>query len=85
VYGKDVFVKKVYGKALDAKAFKKLAEGRLRLPGGATLPEGWFTEGNTECCLPCPVAERVGFEPTIPETGITDFKSVAIDHSATSP
>lgn len=27
------------------KAFYKRAEGRLRLPGGATLPEGWLTEG----------------------------------------
>jgi hypothetical protein len=31
------------------------------------------------------VAERVGFEPTIPETGMPDFESGAFDHSATSP
>lgn len=31
------------------------------------------------------LAERVGFEPTIPETGMPDFESGAFDHSATSP
>jgi hypothetical protein len=31
------------------------------------------------------MAERVGFEPTIPETGMPDFESGAFDHSATSP
>jgi hypothetical protein len=31
------------------------------------------------------VAEREGFEPSIPETGIPDFESGAFDHSATFP
>jgi hypothetical protein len=31
------------------------------------------------------LAERVGFEPTVPETGTPDFESGAFDHSATSP
>ena len=31
------------------------------------------------------MAERVGFEPTIPETGMPDFESGAFDHSATFP
>jgi hypothetical protein len=31
------------------------------------------------------LAEREGFEPSIPETGMPDFESGAFDHSATSP
>lgn len=31
------------------------------------------------------LAEKGGFEPPIPETGIPDFESGAFDHSATSP
>ena len=31
------------------------------------------------------MAEKKGFEPPIPETGISDFESDAFDHSATSP
>ena len=31
------------------------------------------------------LAERVGFEPTLPETGKPDFESGAFDHSATFP
>src|SRR5690606_4685938 len=31
------------------------------------------------------LAERVGFEPTVPETGTPDFESGAFDHSATFP
>ena len=31
------------------------------------------------------VAERVGFEPTVPTRGTTDFESAPFDHSGTSP
>ncbi len=31
------------------------------------------------------VAERVGFEPTDPETGSTVFETAPFDHSGTSP
>ena len=31
------------------------------------------------------MAERVGFEPTVPVTGTTAFEAAAFDHSATSP
>jgi hypothetical protein len=31
------------------------------------------------------VAERVGFEPTLPQNGKPDFESGAFDHSATFP
>jgi hypothetical protein len=31
------------------------------------------------------LAEKEGFEPSIPETGMPDFESGAFDHSATSP
>jgi hypothetical protein len=34
---------------------------------------------------PAPVAERVGFEPTLQETCKPDFESGAFDHSATFP
>ena len=37
------------------------------------------------CCEPFDyLAERVGFEPTVP-CGTPDFESGTIDHSATSP
>ena len=31
------------------------------------------------------LAERVGFEPTLPQRSKPDFESGAFDHSATSP
>ena len=31
------------------------------------------------------MAERVGFEPTVPETGTTVFETAAFNRSATSP
>jgi hypothetical protein len=31
------------------------------------------------------LAERVGFEPTVPETGTKVFETVAFNHSAISP
>ena len=35
--------------------------------------------------FPCLLAESEGFKPPIPERGIPDFESSAIDHSANSP
>ena len=36
-------------------------------------------------CMPAKVAEGEGFKPPIPERGIPDFESSAIDHSANLP
>ena len=51
---------------------------------GPVFNRAFFCWGERILGKPPVLAERVGFEPTDP-CGSTVFKTVAIDHSATSP